>query len=209
MIDYINVFSLPHSKPHSLEGIVYESLKRRKTIKTNASSVYKNLSSDNIIKQGQLTGENYYHASENGNSWVEINFEEEWIIPTAFVIADSGNKRRLRSWNIEGSQDGIEYEVLDSHSNYMEFQTQWQINDFRLGNIKKRKKQYRIFRIQQTGPMSESSQTLRVGRLEIFGIVTFCYEKCILRPPNIPYFTCSKSFVQLHLSIFQYILIFK
>ena len=207
MIDFINTYNLPFSNSKSLEGVVYESLQREKTVKTNSTSHYQNFSSDFIIKQGELNGENYFHSSEDKNTWVDIIFEEEWIIPTAYVIADSGNKRRLMSWNIEASQDGINYDILDSHFNSTIFKKTWQIEAFRL-NLKRRRKPYRIFRLQQTGPMSEGSPPLRLGRLEIYGVTAFCFEKCTTKAPNIiPFNSCSFLRFQLHSSILSYLII--
>ena len=195
-IDFINVYSLPKtaSSYNLLNGIVHESLNKNKEIKTKGTEHYLQFDPSKLILQGQntLSGENYYHSiKDTPNSWVEIQFQEEWIIPTAFVIADSGNIRRLRSWNIEGSQNGYDYDVLDRHLNDSLFHEMWQIEPFLIKP--KKRKPYRIFRIQQTGVMSEGSGPLRVGRLEIYGIVAFCKTICTNKPPQINWFlTCER-----------------
>ena len=184
-VDRFISYSLPYKKEDFLEGVIYWSLNNRRTIKVNYSSTNGDHPPESIIKgNDQLNGTNYFHSlDENCTSWVEVEFENEWIIPCSIVIADSGNIYRLRNWNVEASQDGLNYDIIDSQTNYTKFQTMYQIEAFHIK--RKSNKPYRIFRIQQTGPMSNSTMNLRLGRIEIFGMTAFCYDKC-LNPPKFP-----------------------
>ena len=183
-VDYVNAYYLPNRKEMYLQGIVNMSLYRQKDITVRFSTEWDFHKAINIIRQGEMTGSNYFHSYDaNADSWVEIQFNEEWVIPHTIVLADSGNKYRIRNWNFEASQNGIDYDILQSHTNDEIFQTEWQIEAFTIKKVKR--KPYRFFRVQQTGLMSESSMSLRVGRLEVFGVVAFCTSQCPT-PPLLP-----------------------
>ena len=181
-VDRVNSYFLPKAKDNYLQGVVYESLSKGKSITTRCSTQpFSYHPSSSIIQQGGMTETNYYHSNEaDGRSWVEIQFNQEWVIPTTIVMADSGNIYRIRNWNFEASQNGVDYDILDVHTNDMIYQKAWQVESFPIKT--RRMKPYRFFRVQQTGQMSGGTYALRVGRLEVFGITAFCSSTCTLAP---------------------------
>ena len=184
-IDRVNSYYLPRSKDSFLQGVIAESLNKGKNITVRCSSEpYPQHPASSIIQQGEMTGDNYYHSlNSNSDSWVEVQFNEEWVIPTNIVMADSGNDYRIRNWNFEASQNGNNYDILQMQTNDEIYQERWQIEQFPIKN--RTMKPYRFFRIQQTGLTSNNTQSLRVGRLEVFGITAFCTNFCTI-PPKFP-----------------------
>ena len=179
-VDLIISFSKPKRSEDYLEGVIYWSLKNQKTVNVRYSSTYSVHPPNSIIKGNSQNDEtNYFHSQDEGaKSWIEVVFTKEWIIPSSYIIKESGNIRRLRNWNIEASQDGINYDILDTQKDFETFQEKYQIESFPIR--RKIYKPYRIFRIQQT--MSDNSIALRIGRFEVYGETAFCYNDCLTPP---------------------------
>ena len=210
VVDRFITYYLPTKRDDFLQGIIHHSLEKGVSITTDASTTLDNYKSDYIIEQGKLENPYYFHSeTEESNSWVEIKFTSAWIIPTMFVIADSPNVFRLRNWEVQGSRDGKSYETLDSHKDDQTFQNQCQIEAFKPKQRPHRS--YRIFRIQQTGNLTNGELqgvNLRVGRFEIFGMTAFCNQEC-LTPPSFPQiFTCKQATRYTFISFMSFLLIF-
>lgn len=107
------VFSIvpPSNKNILLNGIINFSITNKLSIKVTNSSNYISpegyiYQCDSIIKYNDSS---YWHSRENSNfgEWVQIEFQNMWIKPTAITIVDSVNIYRLRNWKVSTSKDEI------------------------------------------------------------------------------------------------------
>ena len=116
-------FPIPDKKENFLKGVFYKTLLNGRELKVNYSSLFGYEPADNILLGDQfLSGDKYFHSQDqNADSWIEVIMTKEWVIPNAIVIADSGNIYRLRNWNVTASQDGIDYDVIDSQTDFTKF----------------------------------------------------------------------------------------
>ena len=154
----------------------------------------------------------YWHSTDNSNfgEYVQIEFENQWIRPSGYVMVESNNVYKCRNWKITGSSDGINFVTLDSHVEDPIFTKDYQEEYFK---IHKRRRAFRFIRIVQTGPSyygTDASKAIRVGKIEIFGDSLVCNETNTNCKTNVPIFPdeCSIKMRRDHCKYFISYIIF-
>lgn len=104
------------------------------------------------------------------DAWVEFDFGKTRIQPTAYMLRHyaSWDTEALRSWRLEGSNDGKNWVVLRAHDNDATLKKKgargvWKVNG------SDAKKAYSKFRIIMTGPNSNKHFYLALSEFEVYG----------------------------------------
>ena len=184
---------------------------------TRAGSVYEKFDHSYIVKRGDLINDEYWHGKEGTDplkiegNWVEVILDKIWVIPHSYIIVDSSNLYRVMNWDFLASQDGINYDMIDSKYVPTLFTQKWQIEPFNVPQkIIRFRKPYRYFRLKLNRQHNPGHPAFRLGRFEIFGEVAFCNQECN-NPPKFPrLLTClMKQHIHLHSFLFFFTLAVK
>ena len=103
-------------------------------------------------------GRSYFKGSKDDEDfWLQFDFQKKLIEISSYTLYSDN----IKSWNIEISNDGNNWEVIDQHSDYTSssVKTNFQVQ---------RKKFVRYCRIHQTGPCSDD-ETVKINTIEFFG----------------------------------------
>ena len=207
-------YHLPLKKDTLVNGIINNSLEKGYSIEVTASSEFSANGGWTYYPKFIIdykNKKNYYWHS-NGNSsfgdYAQIEFKNQWIRPSGYVMVESNNVFKCRNWKITGSSDGKNFVTLDSQADNPIFTKDFQEEYFK---INKRRRAFRFIRIVQTGKSyngEEGSVAFRLGKIEIFGDSLVCDEantKCLTNVPIFPndcsvkmnynHFKCFISFV--------------
>eukprot|EP01084_Bolivina_argentea_P024805 46178_1 len=116
------------------------------------------------------TSKKYSRTERNvSNAWISVTFVALQIQPSAYTLRhyDNVNSCALRSWNFEGSNDGIKWTVLKKHLNDEALKKKGQSHTWQI----KKCGYYQSFRIYMTGVNSNNQDTLYLccSGLEIYG----------------------------------------
>lgn len=109
--------------------------------------------------------ESYWFSDNVPNSWVQFDFKDKLIIVTDYTIqSDGSDGNHLLHWELEGSNDGKNWEVIDKRDT----------ND--LNSFYKVKsyscfleKPFRMLRLRQTGKNSSNQDYMLLASIEFFG----------------------------------------
>lgn len=73
------------------------------------------VSNDRIPQYITLFNDNnkYFYSLNEYNQWICFDFKEYKIIPTNYTIKSDYSTCNLKSWFIEGSNDNMNWEILD------------------------------------------------------------------------------------------------
>jgi len=107
------------------------------------------------------------------NPWIQFDFKQRKVFLTSYSINDYG---KINSWKVEGSQDGIFFEIIDNRTNCTAFQKRnGKFNDMSAQcnfPVNQTNKYYRYIRIVSTGHMPNcSSNIFGFSGVEFFGYV--------------------------------------
>eukprot|EP01084_Bolivina_argentea_P110829 197829_1 len=84
-------------------------------INVTASTKWNNGSKKDIVSRTSVGNSN---TDSVVNGWIMIDFTKLTIKPTAYSLRASDiNGHFLRTWNLEGSQDGNNWDIIKSHTN--------------------------------------------------------------------------------------------
>lgn len=126
------------------------------------------------IEYENKSGGYYFHSKEDDkDTWLCFDFKERKVMPTHYSLkslASSKQYYNIQSWNIEGSNDGTKWEVLDSRQNEKSLDDKDASNTFEITNSSDF---YRYLRIHQTGPNTYKNTDYRfiIRSIEYFGII--------------------------------------
>lgn len=85
--------------------------------------------------------------------------------------SDSPNGRHLKSWCIEGSQDGEKWDEIDHRENESSLRSSYKVSTFT--NNKKKNEFYKFIRLCQTGPSwynnNDSHNQFEISLIEFYG----------------------------------------
>lgn len=109
---------------------------------------------------------NYFFSDNFVNSWICFDFKDYRVSPTNYTIKTVGNYYP-KSWVIEGSNDNVSVEILDSQNNCSRLNNCSVVCTFTIGNQKN--KQYRYIRMRQTGETWCGGNYLLIRTFEIYG----------------------------------------
>ena len=111
----------------------------------------------NVVPEGS-----YFQAADDDKDfWIRFDFNKRSVQITSYFI-DSDN---IKNWELQISDDGIEWETVDSHSNYptQKVKQNFQITPTRFA---------RFCRIHQTGEIWPGSRrSLKLNGIEFYGQV--------------------------------------
>ena len=215
--EYIT-YHLPLKTDTLISGIIKNSQEKGYSLDVTASSTYTTPGVWTYYPKyiiDYVNKEDYYwHSGDNSNfgEYVQIEFENQWIRPSGYVMVESNNVYKCRNWKITGSSDGINFVTLDSHVEDPIFTKDYQEEYFK---IHKRKRAFRFIRIVQTGPSynwadGRKGNALRIGKIEIFGDSLVCNETNTNCKTNVPIFPdeCSIKMRRGHFKYFITYIIF-
>ena len=132
-------------------------------------------SADNII---DFLKEHDEEKNEE-NSSVTLEFKKHHIIPTHYTLRCKPGtiNNTPHEWKVEGSNDGINWTLLD-HQPYNEIFQQ------KIGMIKTFKMSYNgvfsMFKITQLGETNNNSYFFHVSRFELFGSLSLKDQPCYI-----------------------------
>ena len=109
-------------------------------------------------------------SKEIKNSWIEFNFQTIRIKPTHYTLRHfTLDYSYMKSWNLLGSLDGINYEIIKKHSHWRSpFKKSGHSKTFQIENVNK---YYQYFKIQITGKDSDGYGGIKFNGLELYGYV--------------------------------------
>ncbi len=110
-------------------------------------------------------------VTENGPSeWVTIDFREKRVLPTHYALRhySSYDTEALRSWVLEASENGVVWTTLVTHVNDTALRARGDTHAWPIP-FDKRGAAYRVFRVRQTGPNSNTHRFLALSGFELYG----------------------------------------
>eukprot|EP00029_Vermamoeba_vermiformis_P014214 TRINITY_DN933_c0_g1_i1.p1 TRINITY_DN933_c0_g1~~TRINITY_DN933_c0_g1_i1.p1 ORF type:complete len:527 (+),score=102.64 TRINITY_DN933_c0_g1_i1:1405-2985(+) len=110
-------------------------------------------------------------TKEIPSSWFAIDLRKgKSLLPTYYTLRHGASSKMdcLRSWVLQGSDDGSTWEVLSRHQNDQSFNSGFATKTFKIDttNINK---PYRMFRVLQTGHNSGMNNFLAISGIEFYG----------------------------------------
>ena len=110
-------------------------------------------------------------TSNSANSWMQVDLgPDRSLRPTHYCLRHDANVHcALRSWRLEGSNDGTTWTTLSNHTNDQSMlQQQMSEANFTLANVNER---YRWFRVLQHGPNAygRNNMLLMCAGIELYG----------------------------------------
>jgi len=105
-------------------------------------------------------------------SWVKVDFLDNSVQPTHYTIRhySSWDTEALRSWRFQGSQDGVSWTTLKTHSNDTSLKTKGGSHTWALPASSVF---YSLFRLLQTGPNSNNHHYLAISGFELYGTLAY------------------------------------
>jgi hypothetical protein len=134
-------------------------------VDVSASSVNGNYPARNAVDLGQ---QNYFHSENQPNQWLRYDFKDRRIRLTDYSIAAHTSDWFLRSWVVEGSEDGSTWTTLDERQNNNDANSSHPIATFRVERSKEL--EWRFIRLRQTGKCNNYDCLILFG-FEVFGLV--------------------------------------
>lgn len=104
------------------------------------------------------------------NQWFAVDLLEHSLIPTRYTLRhySSWDTEALRSWNLEGSNDGSTWVVLRAHQNDRSLEKRGATHTWDVSNCTE---SYSHFRIFMTGQNSNDHWYLALSGIEFYGIL--------------------------------------
>jgi hypothetical protein len=130
----------------------------------SASSVWSDLLAQHAV---DLDRDNYFGSCDRPNQWLCYDFKERRIQLANYSIAAHTNDWFLRSWVVEGSEDGSAWMTLDEHHNNTEANLRHPVTTVEV----EPKMQCRFIRLRQTGKCAGNKDSLVLFGFEVFGLV--------------------------------------
>ncbi|EAY18748.1 F5/8 type C domain containing protein [Trichomonas vaginalis G3] len=128
------------------------------------SSTYNGVHQQSVI---DLSWDNYWYSTNEKNSYFSVDFLKMLVVPRSVEIRNGKSGYSLKSWVIEGSNDGINFDILDEHESCLDFKPKYTTKVYQLNNPDN--KEYRIIRLRQTSVNNNGSMALELSRFEIYG----------------------------------------
>lgn len=150
-------------------GIINYIKQTTKNIENEIEFTCSSIQGSNYAKYSVFdTNAGSYFASDNEQSaWVCLDFKNHRVIPTDYTIGTTSNSILIRSWVLEGSEDKIKWDAIDSQENCERTNGCNRILTFKIQT--KYDKEYKYIRLRTTGPAWDNRTYLRVNSLELYG----------------------------------------
>jgi hypothetical protein len=113
----------------------------------------------------------FFCTKNEANSWICYDFKDMQIKVTHYSIRTirSSNTHHLRSWRLEGSNDGLKWVKIDDHQNDTSLNSQGAISTFSISEGFE--EEFRMIRLRHTGKYSNDTDQLVVNAIEFFGVL--------------------------------------
>ena len=151
------------------DGIInYLKKETNNKINITASSVNTPYYPSNVIEYDDRN--KWFHSQRQSNNWICFDFNENSVIPTNYKIRSSeysANSHNPRSWNIEGSNDNNEWEVLSEEKDSQYLNGSHLVHLFSIN--KKQNKKYRYIRMRLTDKNWCNSDYFMLDSFELYG----------------------------------------
>lgn len=128
------------------------------------SSTYNGVHHQSVI---DFSWENYWYSTNEKNSFFSVDFLHMLIVPRYYEIRNGKSGFSLRSWVFEASTNGVDFEILDEHSQCDDFRPKLTRNVYKVNNPEN--KEFRVIRIRQTDKNNSNTMNLELSRFEIYG----------------------------------------
>jgi hypothetical protein len=120
-------------------------------------------------KAADLTTNSYFHSANEPNQWICSDFNRMKVNPTHYSIRSyyggGVNSHHLKTWTVEGSNDGTVWIRLDDRTNNGELNCANAVATFAISQSQS----VRLIRLQQTGPDHYGCNSLILCSFEVFG----------------------------------------
>lgn len=163
---------------HRLHGIINYltekcggNVMEKGVVELSASSI--NTSLDRVV---DLKSTNVFQTKNRPNQWIKYDFGKRRIRPSSYSIRSKSSSSwahggNLQNWVIEGSNDDIEWKVLDRRSDVTALQINNQMETFYIDTLLQPDESFRYIRITQTGKSTGDLDYLSLSALEFFGLL--------------------------------------
>jgi hypothetical protein len=118
-----------------------------------------------------FSNQSYFFTKNETDSWICYDFKDMQIKVTHYSIRSrrDGSTDHLRSWTLEGSQDGLRWVKIDDRTNDTSLNSKGAISIFSISESVQ--SEFRMIRLRQTGKNSSGSNHLVVNAIEFFGVL--------------------------------------
>lgn len=167
----LNIFSINPNDPFN--GIIKHLLQESNRNIENKINITASKHRGSYIPQNVVLYEDdskYYQSYSIENSFICFDFKEHQIIPTSYTIKSCNcneNSYHPKSWAIEVSNDGSNWEIIDERNNNTDLRGNHKIHTFPIQ--KKNKQKYQYFKIRQTAKNWGNDNDLLLKKIEIYG----------------------------------------
>jgi hypothetical protein len=140
----------------------------RGAVEMTASSVYGTFSPRNAADLG--TKYSYFFSENEPGQCICLDFKTIRIEPMHYTVRTwngDPNNSHLKSWAVEGSDDGASWTEIDRRENNGDLNDKWAMKTFAVA----RSGSFRRIRLRQTGPNHSSHNYLVLTAFDVFGAV--------------------------------------
>jgi hypothetical protein len=109
----------------------------------------------------------FFNSKGEPNQWLRYDFKDRRIELTDYSIAAHADGWFMRSWIVEGSEDGLSWVPLDERTNNDDADSNHPIATFSVGH----RMRCRFIRLRQTGKNARNNDSLILHGFEVFGSV--------------------------------------
>lgn len=130
------------------------------------SSTFNNstLAANNLNNRGAT--DNSFHTLNNYNEWVEVDLKQKFNLRGYSIQGRTDyNGNHPKSWNILGSNNGIDRDIIDQVAGFSVAFNTWVYRAIDNSNY------YRYYRLQATGADSSNGGYLAFGEWEFYGVL--------------------------------------
>ena len=115
----------------------------------------------------------YFHSKENdSDAWLCLDFKDKKVNPSHYSLKSyPGGNVNIINWNIEGSNDGEKWEILDSQRDSSALTSSNAEVTFEMKNKPHNDEYYRYLRIHQTGQNNNNDYRMIISSIEYFGSI--------------------------------------
>lgn len=138
-------------------------------ININVSANRSGLKLQSFVEPSPPGSDTYIEGTSGTKPWFQVNLGNWYVRPYCYKLKHNADDNGyLRGWNLEGSSDGGEWEVLLRHQQDKGFKTarqglMWPI-------FMTSTKTYNNFRIVMTSPNSDGNWKLQVGAFDVYTV---------------------------------------
>lgn len=142
-------------------------------VNITSSSIYNNSEvylPENVIKYDNPKAE--FCSQDIPYSWICFEFINHQIAPSNYIIRSINDKKdsfHPKSWVVEGSNDNMDWDVLDQQTNNSSLNGRNLISPFKITNPNSKK--YKFIRITQNGNWKNNGNLFNINNIEFFGIL--------------------------------------